>query len=65
MTADTRRGGDALSLTAPFEIVPRHAKALRNLAPPAAQILTVIPQRRLTGGLVVRASRISGPSRFA
>jgi hypothetical protein len=64
LTADTPRGRDALSLTAPFEIVPRHAKALRILAPPAPQTLTVIPDRRLTGGLVVRASRISGPSRF-
>jgi hypothetical protein len=65
LTADARRASAALSLTAPFEIVPRHVKALRILAPPAPQTLTAIPDRRLTGGLIVRASRISGPSRFA
>jgi len=64
LTADLPRGGDALSQTAPFEIVPRHARALRLLTPPAAQTLSVIPDRRLTGGLVVRASRISGPTRL-
>jgi len=64
LTADLRRAGDALSPTAPFEIAPRHAGALRLLAPPPAQTLSVIPDRRLTGGLVVRASRISGPTRL-
>jgi hypothetical protein len=65
LTADTPRTGDALSLTAPFGIVPRHVKALRHLIPPAPHTLTLIPDRRLTGGLIVRASRISAPSRFA
>jgi hypothetical protein len=65
MTANTPRTRDALALTAPFEIVPRHVRALRILAPPTAQTLTVIPHRRVTGGPVIRASRISGPSRFA
>jgi len=61
LTADLPRAGDALAPTAPS----RHARALRLLAPPAAQTLSVIPDRRLTGGLVVRASRISGPTRLA
>jgi len=52
-------------LTAPFEIVSRHVRARRIPAPPLAQTLTNIPHRRLTGGLVVRSSGISGPSRFA
>jgi len=64
LTADLPRAGDALAPTALFEIMQRHAKALRLLAPPAAQTLGVIPARRLTGGLVVRASRISGPTRL-
>jgi hypothetical protein len=65
LTANTPRARDALALTAPFEIVPRHVRALRILAPPAPQTVTVNPHRRLTGGLVIRASRISGPLRFA
>jgi len=64
LTADTPRARAALALTASYEIVPRHVKALRILAPPP-QTQTVIPDRRLTGGLVVRASRISGLPRFA
>jgi hypothetical protein len=62
--ADTPQARDALALTAPFENVPRQLKALRDPASPP-QTLTVIPERRATGGLVVRASRISGPPRFA
>jgi len=62
LTADTPHARGAL--TAPFEIVPRHRKTLRLVAPPALQIQTVVPDRRLTGGLIIRASRISGPPRL-
>jgi hypothetical protein len=65
LTADTPRALDALSLAAPIEIVPRHVRATRIVTPPAPQTLTLIPDRRVTRGLVIRASRISGPSRFA
>jgi len=64
LTADTPHARGALALTAPFEIVPRHRKALCIPAPPPLQIQTVVPDRRLTGGLIVRASRISGPPRL-
>jgi hypothetical protein len=65
LTADTPRARETLALTAPFEIVPRHLKLLRIVAPQAPQIQTIVPDRRLTGGLIVRASRISGPPRLA
>jgi hypothetical protein len=65
LTADTPRAFEALSLAASFDGVPRLLKATRVVTPPAPRILILIPDRRLTRGLVVRASRISAPSRFA
>jgi hypothetical protein len=58
------RAPDALSPAAPYEVVPRHIRAAKIATPPTPQTEMLIPDRRLTGGLVIRASRMAGTASF-